>query len=570
VHLVANRLWGTYGQLWRYASVQEAQQLLLAGGSSAVVLIALFSWQSDRIPISVLVIGPVVATILMGATRFQSRLFAFRKSAEQPPGLRVAIVGAGRAGVSVLRDMQRSDRLGLHPVVFLDDNPRVQGRSVAGVPVVGPIDDLRRVVHDFDVHQVLLAIPSAGPETVRRVADRATAAGVPVKVLPGVAEMVGGPVSVRDARDLRIDDLLGRTEVQIDLAGVGAILHGRRVLVTGGGGSIGAEIARQVARFEPETLALLDRDETHLYDAMEGLPDFATQILADIRDRRVLDDVFARVRPDVVFHAAAHKHVPILERHASEAVATNVFGTNNVVEAAITAGTERLVCISTDKAVAPTSVMGASKWLAEQIVVSKAPSDRRFCSVRFGNVLGSRGSVIPTFQRQITAGGPVTVTDRAMTRYFMSLGESASLVLQAAAVATDREVFMLEMGEPVNIYALAEKMIQLCGYEVDTDIKIRITGTRPGEKLHEELRAPGEELQPTSHPSIISLRPIRLPASQLTDSLRLLLKLTEDGDDEGVRDLLLDLAAITRDDDDDEPGSTHGDPATPTIAATTL
>jgi FlaA1/EpsC-like NDP-sugar epimerase len=545
VHLVANRLWGAYGHMWEYASIEEARRLLLAGVTSGAVLFAMFAWEgARRMPLSVLLMGPLLTTILLGAVRFQSRLFAFRQGAKRPIGLRVVVVGAGSAGASILREMRRNEHIGLTPVAVVDDDRRIQGRSLHGVSVAGDIDELARVVVDREAHQVLLAIPSGGPEVARRVAEQASAAEVPVKILPAIADLIHGQVSLRDARDLRIDDLLGRQQVKIDLEVIQEALRGRRILITGGGGSIGSEIARQVSEFEPAALTLLDQDETHLHDALARLPAFVDQVLADVRDRAVIDRVFDQIRPDIVFHAAAHKHVPILEQHACEAVQTNVLGTMHVADAAVRVGVERLVFVSTDKAALPTSVMGASKWLGEQIVVARTPPGSKYCCVRFGNVLGSRGSVIPTFQRQIAAGGPLTVTDAGMTRFFMSSSEAVSLVLQAAAIARDREVFMLDMGEPVNILDLAERMIRLCGLEVGSDIAIEITGSRPGEKLVEELRAPWETVTPTAHPSVVGLQPARLPAESLKRTVEQLESTALRGDQDEARRLLLHIVTV--------------------------
>jgi FlaA1/EpsC-like NDP-sugar epimerase len=546
VHLVMNRLWGAYGHVWRHASVREARALLLAGASSAGLLLAIFAWRDDRVPISVVVVGPVLATIFMGAARFQYRLFAVRRSASRPPGLHVAVVGAGSAAAAVIREMQTNDRIGMTPVVIVDDDVRFRGRSLHGVRVAGGIGDLGRIVTDYDVHQVLVAMGSPRPQVTRRVAEEAAAAGIPVKVLPDMADMIHDRVSVREARDLAIDDLLGRRQADVDLEGVRALLRGQRVLVTGGGGSIGAEIASQVAQLEPSALVLLDHDETHLHDAAQPLRGFAEQVLADVRDRSESFRVFDRLRPDIVFHAAAHKHVPILEQHACQAVATNVFGTVNVVDAAVRAGTDRLVLVSTDKAAAPMSVMGASKWLAEQTLLARAPAGCRYCSVRFGNVLGSRGSVIPTFQAQIDAGGPVTVTDARMTRFFMSTREAVSLVMQASAICQNHEVFMLEMGEPVNVLDLARRMIELNGYEVGSDIAIEITGARPGEQLSEFVHGQREEVVETPWPSIVALSPIRLETDMLERILDEMRRLVAADDDEGAKAALLRAAAVTQ------------------------
>ena len=548
VHLVANRLWGAYGQMWRHASVREARVLLLAGATSAIVLLATFVWREDRVPISVVVVGPVVATIFMGAVRFQYRLFAFRRSRSRPSGLHVAVVGAGAAGSAVIREMQSNERIGMTPVVLVDDDPRNRGRSLHGATVAGPIDDLGRIITEYDVHQVLVAMGSPPAAVTTKVAEEAAAAGVPVKILPDIADMIHDRVSVREARDLAIDDLLGRRQADVDLEEVQSQFQGRRVLVTGGGGSIGTEIARQVAHMEPAALFLLDHDETHLHDAAQLIEEPTEQVLADVRDRVEIESVFDRLRPDIVFHAAAHKHVPILEQHACQAVATNVFGTVNVVDAAARVGTGRLVLISTDKAAEPASVMGASKWLAEQALLARAPVGRRYCAVRFGNVLGSRGSVIPTFQAQIAAGGPVTVTDPRMTRFFMSLREAVSLVVQASAVCEDHEVFMLEMGEPVNMLDLARRMIELNGYTVDDDIRIEITGARPGEQLSESVHGDGEDVVKTAWPSILALRPISLDSGTIDRALDDLSQCVA-GDDEGTaRERLLEAASAGRHD----------------------
>jgi FlaA1/EpsC-like NDP-sugar epimerase len=546
VHLVANRLWGAYGQMWRHASVREARALLLAGATSGVVLLAAFVWREDRVPISVVVVGPVVATIFMGAARFQYRLFAFRRSSSRPPGLHVAVVGAGSAGSAVIREMQSNDRIGMTPVVLVDDDTRIRGRSLHGVRVAGGIDELARVIDEFDVHQVLVAMGSPPVKVATKVAEEAAAAGVPVKVLPDMADMIHDRISVREARDLAIDDLLGRQQAEVDIDEVRLLFRGRRVLVTGGGGSIGSEIAQQIARLEPAALFLLDHDETHLHDAVQRIQEPSEQVLADVRDRAEIESVFDRVRPDVVFHAAAHKHVPILEQHACQAVATNVFGTVNVVDAAARIGTERLVLISTDKAAEPASVMGASKWLAEQALLARAPTGRRYCSVRFGNVLGSRGSVIPTFQAQIDEGGPVTVTDPRMTRFFMSLREAVSLVVQASAVCENHEVFMLEMGEAVNVLDLARRMIELNGYAVDKDIRIKVTGARPGERLSESVHGDGEDVVKTAWPSILALRPISQDPATVERDLDDLSGIVANDDDERAKERLLEATAVAR------------------------
>ena len=543
VHLAANASLGLYRRIWRHAGVQEARGVLLAGILSTVALLLVQSAGSRSVPLSVVALGGASATVLVGFIRFQSRLFAFHRSTGDKAGLRIAILGAGESAASVVREMQRNRSEGLSPVVVLDDDPNKHGRSLLGVPVAGGMEALPAVARRFDVHQALLAVPSADNALVRRAADAAELADIPLKVLPGVRDLIRGRVSVRDARELRIEDLLGRQQVTTDLDSVKQVLSGRRVLITGGGGSIGGEIARQVAACDPASVVLLDHDETHLHDVANGLDQSVCQVLADIRNATLLLRIFEEHKPEIVFHAAAHKHVPLLESHPREAIENNVFGTVNVVDAARRTGVARLVFISTDKAVRPSNVMGASKRIGEQIVLTRMPPGARYTVVRFGNVLGSRGSVIPTFARQIAAGGPVTVTDPRMTRFFMSIQEAVQLVLQSAALAEGGEVCMLEMGESVEILRLAQRMIRLSGYEIGTEIPIRITGVRPGEKLVEQLCDVDEEVQPTSHASIVRLLPPAMTHDSLDARLRLLADLLDPAREHLAAQTLLYLAA---------------------------
>lgn len=545
VTIIATGLWGGYGRTWQHASVDEARRIALTAPTVAVVLVPIFGRGAPNVPALVVVVGPVIVMVLQGLVRFQSRLFAFRRNQiVGESGLRVAVIGAGATGAAAVREMQRSPHAGLVPVVMLDDDARLQRRTMLGVPVAGGIADLAKVIGEYDVHQVLLAIPNE-PEVARRVADGVNETNTPIRVLPPSSEWVERYHSLRDVRDLGIEDLLGRDQVQLDAGPVRDLIRGRRVLVTGAGGSIGAVIAKQVAALEPERLVMLDHDETHLHDASEGLQGRFETVLADVRDPIALDRIFARVRPDIVFHAAAHKHVPILERFACEAVRTNVLGTLNVVEASRRANVTHLVAISTDKAADPTSVMGASKWMAEQVVLNRAPAGMRYCAVRFGNVLGSRGSVIPTFQRQIAAGGPVTVTDPRMTRWFMSTDEAVRLVLQAAAMSDGKAVLALQMGEQINVMELADRMIRLVGRRPGVDIDIAITGMRPGEKLAEELVGPGETV--TGSGPILGINPVVMPVGALDRAVDRLTSITDALDDDAARAALLELAAPAHD-----------------------
>ena len=515
VTLLSNRLFGLYGRMWRHAGSEEARQIVLSSATILCVLIAFWpvgrSLRVELVPPIVVVVGCMFSAAGQGVLRFHSRLFAWQRGSKRM-GLRVAVIGSRDTGAAAIREMLRSPGAGLVPVAVFDDDPRAHGLSVIGVPVVGTLADIPEAASRYTIQQVLLAIPSPAPELVERALLASEKAGVSMKILPGVQDMLNEPAHVaalRQAREPRIEDLLGRTPVPTDLESVRRSLAGHRVLVTGAGGSIGSEICRQVSSLDPALLVLLDHDETHLHDAAATLTGPCTQALVDVTDRAAVLEAFDRYRPEVVFHAAAHKHVPVLEDHPSAAANTNVLGTRNVVDAAAAAGATRFVQISTDKAVRPSSVMGASKRLAEQMVLLRSPQGAAYSTVRFGNVLGSRGSVIPTFARQISQGGPVTVTDSRMTRFFMSVEEAVQLVLQASVLSRGGEIFMLEMGQPVRILDLAERMIRLSGCQVGIDIPIEITGIRPGEKLNEVLSTPDEEVLPTSHPYVNRLVPIK-------------------------------------------------------------
>ena len=523
VHLLSNYLFGLYGQMWRYASVREARQVVLSGIFAGAVMISTTWLLSGRrfVPLSVVILGSALSLMGFGGIRFQSRLFGWRRRSAETEPSRVLLIGAGDAGSMVLKDLLHNPSLGLTPVGIVDDDPRKARLSLHGVPVLGRHIAIPTLVPRLKVDQVLLAIPSATSDLVRDVAGLCEQANVALRVLPSIREVVGGRITARDIRDLQIEDLLGRQQVSVDMEAVAAIAREKRVLVSGAGGSIGAEIARQVVAFQPESVVLLDHDETHLHDLMtelHGHPEVQIA-LADIREQDRVISVFNHHRPQVVFHAAAHKHVDVLEMNPEEALATNIVGTANITDAAVATGVRRFVLISTDKAVRPEGVMGASKWFAEQIVRS-VDGGCVFCAVRFGNVLGSRGSVIPTFLRQIAMGGPVTVTHADMARYFMSIREAVLLVLQAAALSQGGEVFTLDMGDPVSILELARRLIRLSGRVPGRDIPIEFIGVRPGEKLLEDLVDPAEDSIPSEHPSIVVSRPPRPQRALLKRAMR--------------------------------------------------
>ena len=542
IQLTCNWVCGVYGHIWRHASVAEARRVVLAGATGCAAVFAINPLQAFTMPRSVIVLASVVATAFMGLVRFQARLFSWKRKVDRS-ATPVAVVGAGVAGASIIREMLGSPASRRSPVVVIDDNVRSQGRSLLGVPVVGRVATLDQIVRRFDAREVLVADPNADQDLLNVAMEGAERAQVPLKVLPPVHELLTMTPSVRDVRDLRIEDLLGRQQVATDLATIASTIAARRVLITGAGGSIGAEITTQVAGFGPSLLVLLDHDETHLHEAAANLPGTTTTqlVLTDIRDRARLKAVFEDVRPELVFHAAAHKHVPFLEADPIEAVQTNVLGTVNVIHAARSVAVERLVFISTDKAVRPCNVLGRSKWIGEQLTTRRAPPGARWCAVRFGNVVGSRGSVIPTFATQIARGGPVSVTDPRMTRFFMSVHEAVILALQAAALADGGEIFTLNVGQPVNILELAERMVRLSGRVVGDEIAIEFIGARPGEKLEEELQDSEEEAHETSHPAITRLSPIQVDGERLERGIDELAHLGSLGRDDSVRQLLAEL-----------------------------
>jgi len=508
---------GLYRRLWAYASTNELKLISVAvtvasAAVSAIMIALLTARVFIGFPRFVLIIDWLLSLVCIGGFRFSLRLIAEARIASTKPlprnTKRVLIVGAGDAGALVVREMQRNPQLGLHPVGYLDDDTAKQRRQIHGVPVVGKLNDLGRALDRRRVSEVIIAIPSAGGKVVRMVADICRLKGVPFRTMPGLFELIGGKVSVNRLREVDITDLLRREPAQIQDELVGAALTGKRVLVTGAGGSIGREICHQIARWGPQMLILLGHGENSIFEVMlelqEDFPAMPLQpVIADIRDLPRLESIFNKFRPQVVIHTAAHKHVSLMEINVEEAITNNVVGTRNVCQAASAADTERLVMISTDKAVRPANVMGATKRIAEMIVLDAAHrTGRAFSVVRFGNVLGSRGSVVPKFKRQIAHGGPITIYHPDMKRYFMTIPEAVHLVLQASAMGQGGEVFLLNMGQQIRILDLAEDLIRLSGLEPGKDIEIIFTGILPGEKLSEDLWEEGTEYQKTTHPDI--------------------------------------------------------------------
>lgn len=501
---------GLYRGLWRYASVPDLQRIFLAVGvgAMATALLLHLLLLGDLVPRSVLLLDPVLLILIMGGSRFAYRAWKERRfyGIAQREGNPVLVLGAGDTAVTLLKELERSREWRV--VGLLDDDPAKQGTSILGVKVLGRLEALPSLAPQLGAGHAIIAMPSASHTVRRRAADLCTAAKLKVLTVPSFDDLVSGKVTVSSIRRVELDDLLGRDPVMLDAAGLRGWLAGRVVMVTGAGGSIGAELCRQVARFEPRQLVLFELNEFALYTIEQ---EFARRhprlnvasALGDAKDAARVGQICSQFRPDVVFHAAAYKHVPLLEdANAWEAVRNNVLGTQVMAETVARHGARKFILVSTDKAVNPVNVMGASKRLAEVVCQSlQQGSATQSVIVRFGNVLGSAGSVIPRFREQIAAGGPLTVTHPEITRYFMSVQEAAQLVLQAGLMGKDGEIFVLDMGEAVKIVDLAREMIRLSGFTED-EIRITFTGLRPGEKLYEELLAEGEHTLPTPHPKL--------------------------------------------------------------------
>ncbi|NLK22340.1 MAG: polysaccharide biosynthesis protein [Epulopiscium sp.] len=527
---------GLYKSLWKYASINELVSVVIATAIGNVSVIAYGYFMQPAfiqqvllpVPRSIYVITWLLDVLFIGGTRFAYRVLKhwnvkeiWRSSHKK----RALIIGAGDAGAMVIKEMNNHEELGMIPIGVIDDDETKYGKKINGVPILGTRYRVEEVVIQKSIDIIIIAAPSMPKKERRDIIEICDRTGAEIKILPGVYELIEGKIGISQLRPVQIEDLLGRDTIQLNIEEISGYINNKTVLVTGGGGSIGSELCRQIVTFSPIRLLILDIYENNAYDIQNELKRKYPQlnletIIASIRDKNRINDIFDKYKPEVVFHAAAHKHVPLMEDSPMEAIKNNVFGTLNLVQAANYYGVKRFVQISTDKAVNPTNVMGASKRLCEMIIQTyNKHSKTEFVAVRFGNVLGSNGSVIPLFKKQIKEGGPVTVTHPDIIRYFMTIPEAVQLVIEAGGMAKGGEIFVLDMGEPVKIDKLARDLIRLSGFEPDEDIKIKYTGLRPGEKLFEELLMAEEGLSDTRHEKIHIAKPIDIDMDLLEDKL---------------------------------------------------
>ncbi len=543
IKLIIFAFFKMYRSIWRYASVEELVNIVLAAIVSNLAILSYTHLIGSNLPISVYIIATLFDMMFIGGARFCLRVVKLYmdKFNQDKNKKRIMIIGAGEAGVLVIKEYKNHPRLNSKPVALIDDDEYKQGRVIMGVPVVGKRDDILAQVEKLKIDEIILAMPSASKKDISSIVDICKKTKAKLKILPGVYELIDGKVTIKNIRDVQIEDLLGREEIKTDINAISSYIKDKVILVTGGGGSIGSELCRQIANIKPRKLVIIEIYENSAYDIQNELlrrnKDLNLKIyIASIVDRDIMFDLFNIERPDVVFHAAAHKHVPLMEDSPKESIKNNVFGTLNLVHAADKYGVKKFVMISTDKAVNPTNIMGASKRICEMIIQSVNPvSKTDFVAVRFGNVLGSNGSVIPLFKKQIEEGGPVTVTHKDVIRYFMTIPEAVSLVIQAGAIVKGGEIFVLDMGKPVKILDLAEDLIRLSGFEPYKDIQIEIIGLRPGEKLYEELFFEEENVTSTMHDKIFVAKPTFTDYKLLMKSLEEAKRIIKEGTDEDLK-----------------------------------
>lgn len=540
-----------YKSVWRYAGTKELLNIILGVGLSGVAVLIIHMILDVNMPRSFV---PFYCVVLLGCNcfiRFGYRLLRIvnRKGQQirnRSELVNVMVIGAGAAGNAILKEIESTKYLNMKVCCLIDDNEGCHGKLLRGIPIVGGRNKIKDAVQKYDIHEIIIAIPSAKPSQVRPIVDICKDTGCKLRILPAIYQLINGEVSVSKLREVQIEDLLGRDPVKVNIDEIIGYVKDRTVLVTGGGGSIGSELCRQIAAHKPRRLVILDIYENSVYEIQQELkvryPELDLKVLiASVRNEKRLDAIFEEYRPDIVYHAAAHKHVPLMEDSPNEAIKNNVLGTYKTAQIADKYQVKHFVMISTDKAVNPTNIMGASKRICEMIIqMMSKRSKTKFVAVRFGNVLGSNGSVIPLFKKQIAAGGPVTVTDPEIIRYFMTIPEAVSLVLQAGAYAKGGEIFVLNMGEPVKIYDLAVNLIKLSGYRVGEDIEIVFTGLRPGEKMYEELLMSEEGLQSTQNNMIFIGKRIDFDEEHFLSELEALEQLVYE-EKEGVREKVKEI-----------------------------
>lgn len=545
-YIIPLALFKMYKSLWSNASIDEFIKGLIGCIIGCVINLIYNNIGNRNLPNSIVILSAILIYVMVVGIRLSYRIYrriiVYGKLDVKNAKKRVLVVGAGSCGHMVISEMYKNKKeVNMVPVGVIDDDKNKIGTFLLGVKVVGNRNDIPRVVEEYNIDTIIIAISKTSPKKKKEIIEICQQTDAEIKIIPGVYEIMGGKLSLTQMRDVDIKDLLGRDEVELDKDGVSSYLNDKVVLVTGGGGSIGSELCRQIANFKPRKLLILDIYENNAYDIqnelkrnMPELDQFT--IIASVRDKRRLRKVFKEFKPDVVFHAAAHKHVPLMEDNSEEAIKNNVLGTLNVAECADEFNVEKFVLISTDKAVNPTNIMGATKRMCEMIVQAmNKKSKTDYVAVRFGNVLGSNGSVIPLFKKQIKNGGPVTLTHKEIIRYFMLIPEAAQLVLQAGAFAKGGEIFILDMGEPVKIYDLAKKLIKLSGFEPEKDIKIEVTGLRPGEKLYEELLMNEEGLTETQNDKIFIGVPSDFEINEIKKNIDELLFIALNEDKEALK-----------------------------------
>ncbi|MDA1804011.1 polysaccharide biosynthesis protein [Bacillus cereus group sp. BY32LC] len=544
-HHIFAAIYKLYNKAWEYASIGELKQIFKAITLSIIVTAIVQQVINHDIYVRILAIAWMLHLLLIGGSRFVWRMFRDTYIAKVADKKRTLIIGAGSAGTMVVRQLQHNKEADLYPIAFVDDDRNKQKLEIYNVPVIGTTNHIQEIVEDNDIEHIIIAIPSLNRGQINEIFEKCRTTKAKTQIVPMLEDLLDGKVSVNEFRDVQVEDLLGREPIQLDDAGIGEKIAGKTILVTGAGGSIGSEICRQVMKYKPAKIVLLGHGENSIYNiememrvTYKDMVEITTEI-ADIQDRHKIFEIMKKHQPYIVYHAAAHKHVPLMERNPEEAVKNNIFGTKNVAEAADTFKVNTFVMVSTDKAVNPTNVMGATKRFAEMLVqhMASVSTGTRFVAVRFGNVLGSRGSVIPLFKKQIQKGGPVTVTHPEMIRYFMTIPEASRLVIQAGTLARGGELFVLDMGDPVKIVDLAKNLITLSGFSIE-EIGIEFTGLRPGEKMYEELLNEGE-----IHPEQIFPK-IHIGKAVLMDQaiLRQFMNDFEGISKEEIRERLLDIA----------------------------